>query len=144
MSTRVMHIAAAGVLLFALLSVIGCRENSVAYVVGTVSVEGVPLDRGWVVFRDSRSTLQGEIKPGGGFTLHYRGSPKLPCGKYGVAIVPPETEVVIDPGTGVAKPGPPPDVQTYPLHCRSTETSGIVQEFGTGRHVLRINFSAAP
>jgi len=122
----------------------GCREATIASVEGSVKVGGAVLDEGWIVFRNEKFTLQGIIQDGGRYVLSHRGSPNLPCGEYGVVLVPPEPKNDVDPVTGAVRPGKMPDERLYPLWCRAVESSGVSQMIVPGHQLIDIDFKARP
>jgi hypothetical protein len=122
----------------------GCRQETVATVDGTVKVDGTVLNAGWVVFRNEKSTLLGVIEHGGRYVLSHRGTANLPCGEYGVVLVPPEPKNEVDPITGAVRPGQMPDERLYPVRCRAMESSGVRQTIGPGHQVVDIEFRTGP
>ncbi len=121
----------------------GCRKETVATGEGTVKVNDIVLNAGWVVFRNDKSTLLGVIQNGGRYVLSHRGAANLPCGEYGVVLVPPEPKNEVDPITGAVRPGQMPDERLYPLRCRAVESSGVRQTIGPGHQVIDIDFGTS-
>ena len=123
---------------------LGCSESRTATVHGSVKVDSAVLNAGWVVFRNESNTLQGVIQSGGLYALSHRGSANLPCGEYGVVLVPPEPKNEVDPSTGAVRPGIIPDERLYPLRCRTMEWSGVRYTLDPGDQVIDLNFNADP
>jgi len=111
---------------------------------GVVSHGDIVVQSGWIVFRNDTHTLLGEIKEGGAYVLRHRDSRQVPCGEYGVALVPPEAAMQVDTSPSGIHIDSKPDERRYPLRYRVAETSGVRHVVRPGRQVVDIDFAAVP
>ena len=116
----------------------GCGGPPRAVVRGSVTLDGRPLTAGRVVFEGEGRSYVGTIGVDGRYELRHRGTPDIVPGGYGVAVLPPEPELVADPKTTALREVNPIDQKLYPERYRSTATSGIVKTVSAGEATVDI------
>lgn len=117
---------------------VGCSQPPQATVRGTVTLGGKPLAAGTVVFEAKGRSFTGAIGADGRYELRYLGRPEVLPGAYGVAVLPPEPEVVADPKTTNLKAVNSVDPKTYPERYRLPATSGITKTVSAGDSTIDI------
>ena len=120
----------------------GCSGPPQAVVRGTVTLDGKPLDAGLVVFEAAGRSYSGPIGSDGGYELRYQGKAAILPGTYGVAVLPPQPELVADPKTTELRAVNPVDQRRYPDRYRSPATSGITKDVPAGESTIDIALTA--
>lgn len=124
-----------------LLALTGCGRSPQATVRGTVTLDGKPLTGGTVVFEAAGRSYSGSIAAEGRYELRHLGRPEVLPGTYGVAVLPPEAEVVADPKTTNLKAVTPVDPKDYPERYRLPATSGITRNVPEGDSTIDIDLA---
>jgi hypothetical protein len=117
----------------------GCGGPPIATVRGRVTLDGRPLTAGTVVFEGDGRSYTGSIGADGRFELRFMGEPGIRPGTYGVAVIPPEAEVVADPKTTDLRAVNPVDPRNYPERYRLPSTSGISRTVSPGEATIDID-----
>ena len=125
----------------ALILCVGCGGPPQAVVRGTVTLDGKPLAAGLVVFEADGRSYAGEIGPDGRYELRHRGKAAVAPGTYGVAVLPPQPELVADPKTTDLRAVNPVDPALYPERYRSPATSGITQTVAAGESTVDLEMT---
>ena len=121
---------------------VGCGGPPQAVVRGTVTLDGKPLAAGLVILEADGRSYSGPIGPDGRYELRNRGKAALAPGTYGVAVLPPEPEVVADPKTTALRAVNPVDQRLYPQRYRSAATSGISRTVAAGESTFDVELTA--
>lgn len=124
------------------LALAGCGQLPQATVRGTVTLDGQPLGAGTVVFEGAGRSFSGAIAADGRYELRYLGRPEVLPGHYGVAVLPPEPEVVADPKTTDLKAVSKVDLRRYPAASRLPATSGITKTVPAGDSTIDIELTS--
>lgn len=103
-----------------------------------MTLDGSPLAAGTVVFEADGRSYAGPIGPDGRYELRYRGRAAVVPGTYGVAVLPPQPELVADPKTTELRAVNPVDQRLYPERYRSPATSGITQTVAAGESTVDV------
>lgn len=120
----------------------GCSRTPQATVRGTVTLDGKPLAAGLVVFEGAGRSYSGTIGSDGGYELRYQGKAAILPGTYGVAVLPPQPELVADPKTTELRAVNPVDQGLYPERFRNPATSGLTKDVPAGESTIDIPMTA--
>lgn len=126
----------------ACLLVAGCGGSPTASVRGTATLDGRPLAAGRVVFAAEGRSYMGLIGADGRYELRGAVPAGIVPGTYGVAVLPPEPELVTDPKTTQLRQVNTVDPKQYPERFRSSATSGITHAVTAGDNTIDVALSS--
>lgn len=124
---------------WALMSACGCGGKP-ASVSGTVTLDGLPVQRGTVAFTPVNQGMmaQGDIESDGSYKLHTNLDTGLIPGEYSVRVISRE------PGVSIGGSPPIPGDYIVPKKYGQASTSGLRFEVASGRNTIDLDLKSEP